>query len=817
MHGSLEPTLTKKARRIRVEIQRACDFHINPLTTRLCALAFVYTITASRSTGLKLPNFLAERTEAIRGIRVVLGLGLCVSMTTLLGTELPPPAKKQVGFDQHVKPILSAKCHACHGTKQQQSGLRLDKRQNALRGGDYGPVIIAGKSVESKLILRLVNGDGGMQMPPTGPLPAEDIGILRAWIDQGAKWGDIELEPQEPPKALDPKLKVLIVAVRGQDTAAVKKLLREAPELVKRKDHSDSTLLHHAAGFGNTETVKLLLDNGADVNAKNRLEGTSLHWAVRSEEKTGLLLEHGAHINSKTQDGSTPLYLDSRRRDSHSVLRLLLEKGADPNLATLNGSTPLMAAAGDGDVVAIKLLLAKGADATALNGSGSGTLMGAARSRNLEALRLLLEHRADVKVETKRKQTALAMAAQQGAEDIVKVLLENGAHVNGQDYRGYSPLMWAAYSEAMPAGIVKTLLEKGADAGVSGEGETPRTLAGKRGDNEVARLLGVSDEQRKSGGVTADVPLSAGEQSIPEAVQKAMALLEKQSPQFVKKGGCNSCHNQYLPSAAVALARDRGIPVPKELMQIPLELIERSPERTMNMAASSPNSLGYEMFGFAANDRPADEYTDSLVHYLKLRQSPNGHWATTGNRPPLTYDAYITTAMVVKALGHYSPPAESRDTEKRLGRAAQWLESAKPVTTQERAFHLLGLKWSGGDEAVIRKSARSLVETQREDGGWSQLPTMGSDAYATGEALYALHLAGKLKVGQEVYQKGMRYLLRTQAPDGSWHVKTRSFPLQPYFESGFPYGPDQWISASGTSWAAMALSLAVESKMLGPQ
>ena len=746
------------------------------------------------------------------GAALLFYLGL--PLMALFGSELPPPADMRVDFDRHVKPILAKNCHACHGTKQQQSGLRLDKRQNALRGGDYGPVIIAGKSADSKLILRLVSGDGGMQMPPTGPLAAEDIGILRAWIDQGAEWGDIELEPRELQKPLDPKLKALIAVVRGQESAAVKKLLPDDPELVKGRDHSDSTPLHHAAGFGDIETMKLLLDNGADVNAKNRLEGTPLHWAVRSEEKTRLLLERGAEINSKTQDGSTPLYLASRRRDSHSVLRLLLDKGADPNIATMNGRTPLMAAARDGDVPAMKLLLAKKADATALSSSGAGVLMEAARSRNLEAVHLLLENGADVKARTKRDQTALAMAAQQGAEDIVKVLLEQGAEPDGQDYRGYSPLMWAAYSEAMSAGIVRTLLDRGADTEVSGEGETPRTLAGKRGDNEVARLLGVSEKLRRSGGIAVDAPLSSGEQSIPNAVKRAIVLLEKQSPQFVRKGGCNSCHNQYLPSAAVALARERGIPAPKELTQIPLGLLEKSPERTMNMAAFSPNNVGYEMFGFAANRRPADEYTDSLVHYLKLHQSPQGHWATTGNRPPLTYDAYITTAMVIKALQHYSPPAEKRDTEERLARAAAWLDSAQPVTTQERAFHLLGLQWAGGDEAVIKKSAHGLTKKQRHDGGWSQLPTMGSDAYATGEALYALHLAGKMQITEDVYQKGVRYLLRTQAPDGSWHVKTRSFPLQPYFESGFPYGHDQWISASGTSWASMALSLAVEPERL---
>ncbi len=742
---------------------------------------------------------------------------LGISLTALFANELPPPADMRVDFDQHVKPILATKCHACHGTKQQQSGLRLDMRQNALRGGDYGPVILAGKSAESKLILRLVGGDGGMQMPPTGPLAAEEIGVLRAWIDQGAEWGEIELAPRAPQKPLDPKLKALIAAVRARKLSATRKLLRDHPELVAGQDHSGSTPLHHAAGFGNIETLKLLLANGAGVNAKNRLDGTPLHWSIRSAENTRLLLEHGAEINSKTHDGSTPLYLASRRRDSHAVLRLLLDEGADPNLATMNGRTPLMAAARAGDVTAMKLLLAKKANATALSSSGAGALTDAARSRSVEAVNLLIEDGADAKVRTKRNQTALAMAAQQGAEDVFNVLLEHGADPHGQDYRGYSPLMWAAYSEEIPAGIVRTLLDKGADTKVSGEGETPRTLAGKRGDNEVAQLLGVSKKLRLSAGSEVDAPQLSGEQSISEAVENAIALLEKQSPQFVRKGGCNSCHSQYLPSAAVALARERGIPAPRQLTQIPLGLLEKSAERTMNMAAPSPNSLGYEMFDYAANHRPADEYTDSLVHYLKLQQSTDGYWATTGNRPPLTYDAYITTAMVIKALRHYSPPAEKRDTEKRLARAAVWLASAKPVTTQERAFRLLGLKWAGGDDAMIKKASDDLVEKQRDDGGWSQLPTMGSDAYASGEALYALHEANTMKTTAEVYQRGISYLLRTQAPDGSWHVKTRSFPTQPYFESGFPYGHDQWISAAGTSWASMALTLAVEPERLSPQ
>src|SRR6478672_13471197 len=134
-------------------------------------------------------------------------------------TKLPSPANRKVDFEKDVQPILAQKCHSCHGDEVQQSGLRLDKRQNAMRGGDYGPVIIPGKSAESKLIRRLVNGDGGLQMPPTGALSDEEIEILRAWIDQGA---DLRIEVQEETTAhvVNPKLATFIAAVRASHTRA---------------------------------------------------------------------------------------------------------------------------------------------------------------------------------------------------------------------------------------------------------------------------------------------------------------------------------------------------------------------------------------------------------------------------------------------------------------------------------------------------------------------------------------------------------------------------------------------------------------------
>src|SRR5215813_11477673 len=136
---------------------------------------------------------------------------LTIASLAFAQVKLPPSSNRKIDFERDVQPILSQKCFSCHGEEAQQSGLRLDKRQNALRGGDYGPVIVAGKSAESKLIRKLVSGDGGIVMPPTGALSSEEIGILRAWIDQGAEFADVEMK-EEAVRPVDPKLKELIAA-----------------------------------------------------------------------------------------------------------------------------------------------------------------------------------------------------------------------------------------------------------------------------------------------------------------------------------------------------------------------------------------------------------------------------------------------------------------------------------------------------------------------------------------------------------------------------------------------------------------------------
>lgn len=148
-----------------------------------------------------------------------------------------------------------------------------------------------------------------------------------------------------------------------------------------------------------------------------------------------------------------------------------------------------------------------------------------------------------------------------------------------------------------------------------------------------------------------------------------------------------------------------------------------------------------------------------------------------------------------------------------MARAKTWLLTTGPRNTEDFTFRLFGLYWAGATPDESRSAARELLALQRSDGGWAELPHMQPDAYSTGEALVALHEAGDVPVTDPAWQKGLQYLLSTQDDRGSWHVHTRMLspaPVSPaYFETGFPYGHDQFLSSDATCWAAMALMLAL--------
>src|SRR5688572_24010275 len=115
----------------------------------------------------------------------------------IAATKLPPPATRPIDFAKDVQPILAESCYGCHGPKRQEAGLRFDLKADALKGSENGPVILPGKSAESRII-HAVSQLGELKMPKKGErLSAEQVGILRAWIDQGAQWPETAVAKNE--------------------------------------------------------------------------------------------------------------------------------------------------------------------------------------------------------------------------------------------------------------------------------------------------------------------------------------------------------------------------------------------------------------------------------------------------------------------------------------------------------------------------------------------------------------------------------------------------------------------------------------------
>ena len=159
----------------------------------------------------------------------------------------------------------------------------------------------------------------------------------------------------------------------------------------------------------------------------------------------------------------------------------------------------------------------------------------------------------------------------------------------------------------------------------------------------------------------------------------------------------------------------------------------------------------------------------------------------------------------MRALQMYAPKPYRREYLEAVERARNWLATAKAEATEERAFRVLGLSWAEAGKPIIDSAVRELMAAQQSGGGWAQLPSMTTDAYATGEALVALEQVG-IGLSNRAFRRGVEFLLRTQLEDGSWYVPSRSEPIQAYFESGFPHRADQWISAAATAWATTALA-----------
>jgi cytochrome c553 len=319
--------------------------------------------------------------------------------------------------------------------------------------------------------------------------------------------------------------------------------------------------------------------------------------------------------------------------------------------------------------------------------------------------------------------------------------------------------------------------------------------------------------------LAASIPAQAGVQPQPAdlrpALEKSLSLLDKAQVAFARQATCASCHHQIQPRAAGLAARAKGVPANPAILESQtktlVSLVEERRDYNLyhGVTAGAHSVTAMVMAGMADAGVPGNDRTDVAVTYLMAKQSANGAWRAVAVRSPSGASDFQTTAHAVRAIDAYAPPALRDEADARIARARAWLIATPPSADGEALTQRLrGLVWAHAPRAAVDRATAQLVSAQQPDGGWAQRPGMESDAYATADALVALSTA-RLKPGSPAYRKGLEYLLRTQASDGSWHVKSRALPIQPTINGGFPYGQDQWISAWATALAATAIAYAL--------
>jgi N-acyl-D-amino-acid deacylase len=580
-----------------------------------------------------------------------------------------------------------------------------------------------------------------------------------------------------------------------------------------------------ASAFGSVDAVRLLLAAGADARGASNSGVTALHWAATNLDKARVLVDAGADVNAVSQLGRTPLIVASSAHGTAGVVELLLSKGANVNAADAVGVTPLIAAASTNNADAARLLLAKGANVNVVAriGQGATALLGAANNGNAALMRLLLDRKADANAISGDRTgnvkngpvafglvTGLHMAVSSGEADAVQLMLSAGAAVDAQDVRGMTPLVWAVATDRPDARIVRMLVDKGAAVSVkTKDGEDANDWARKFNNPPVMAALGLKPVP--AAGAAPEARSTVG-LSPRQAVARSLPLIQLASGKMLTEGGCAACHAQPLSAMTVSLARKHAwteASADSDVQQVTASLGASSQGLLqMREAGGTPDTQLYMVWALTAQGAPASRATDALAHFLAGKQQPDGSWRGVGaTRAPMQDGDFSRTALAVLALTAYPTPARAAEYRERVTRAASWLAAQPPLSTEDRVMQLLGLHWAAAHASVRDSRARELEALQRADGGWAQTPFLASDAYATGQVLYTLRQLG-VPAADAALQRGAAFLVRTQQTDGSWHVKSRAMKIQPYFQSGFPYDHDQWISQAGTSWAAMGLTIA---------
>ena len=312
-------------------------------------------------------------------------------------------------------------------------------------------------------------------------------------------------------------------------------------------------------------------------------------------------------------------------------------------------------------------------------------------------------------------------------------------------------------------------------------------------------------------------------QQVRQAVDHAIGYLQAESASWWNTRKCAACHHLPMPLWALGEAGRQGYAIDQKFVAETTESLLGSKDK-LKASKIFPNpddppdprpqgrglNMGLPFLAVAARSLPGLEEGQKrslrlIAEEIVRKQQPDGSWEffATLRRPPINECQTTDAAWIVMALAGETGPDAPESQRAALAKAVAWLDAAKPSDLhQDKALKLLLAIRSGKSRDTMQAAIDELLALQRADGGWSQtVPELKSDAFATGQTLYVLSLAGATAERPEI-KRGIDFLVATQKPDGSWPMISRTTP------NGSPGGAKLLtpITCAASSWATLGLA-----------
>lgn len=292
-----------------------------------------------------------------------------------------------------------------------------------------------------------------------------------------------------------------------------------------------------------------------------------------------------------------------------------------------------------------------------------------------------------------------------------------------------------------------------------------------------------------------------------EAIRKGLAYVEGKSLNWLRERKCASCHHVPMMVWAQRDARVRGFTIDEKGLREATDFLLAPDDRARILpVAGEPEPPGspYSLMavfttlafrdGGRAPESAAEELLRKAATHVLSRQESDGSWKRFEGRPPFRELQEAATLLAELSLG--PTPRTGDETATNRTKTRQWLATNSTGESQQA----LCLRILIGHERPA--SVEQLLRRQNDDGGWSQTKEMSSDAYATGQAIYALLSRGGIDRNDPAIVKARNFLVKSQQPDGAWLMTSRP-PNNGSTKD--PSGNLEPITVAGSAWAVLGL------------